>query len=303
MTARRKSPRRRPNRQAADIRDLKKAIQSALRGIVRDWRELRAPLPVDRIEPLPPNGAQQYRIRGAESYERIQERVVSLAGRVWQLKDGLIGWLRLQTPAQVVFTEPILSTTVVSTTGEGAEAFIEDVAKASIPLLLCADLYNTFKHYNECDRSGWSPFLNGVEFDSSASGTMGIHYDGRRKTADLTVSTPGAVPVRVELCSRTHPVCFGDAVIVIGRAFRHWLPLVRAQGLLSPDDVEDQVILAELMWFEASIADESPFKPGTAVVDVTMLPIADRQLALTSPRAFIEKTMKTLESGTASTPS
>lgn len=264
-------------------------LRAALRSIIRDWLALCKPLPVDEIMPQLPTGACDFRVRGAESHEELQERVIQFAGRVWQLKDGLIRWLRMQPSLRMVFSDAATGARLIEMSGQDAKRMIEEAAELCLPLLLCADLYNTHKHYDDCNRSGYQPFLNGVQFDTSQAGVCGISYDGTRVKGDMTVSKPIPVPIRIEVHSRNHPVNFGDAVIVVGRAFCYWIPLIRQIDLLSPSAVRDEAILHDLDVVEEDVKKSNPFKLNDTVVDLHLLPIEERRLAQNDPAAFIAK--------------
>jgi hypothetical protein len=239
---------------------LDEKLCAALRSVIRDWQMLRAPLLVDEIKnPLPTSGAQRFRVRGAESYEELQEGVIQFAGRVWQLKDGLIKWLQTRPSLRLVFSDTASGATVVGAGGDDAARTIEEAAKLCMPLLLCADLYNSHKHYDDCNRSGYQPFLNGVQLDGSKAGTLGIRYDGTRKIDEITVSNPTPVPFRIEVQSRNQPVDFGDAVVMIGRALNYWIPLVRQMELLSPSNAVDKAILDDLAVVEAAVKNANAF--------------------------------------------
>jgi hypothetical protein len=254
---------RRPVPAAASVGE---KLRAALRSIIRDWQTMREPLPVDEITDRLPNDPQRFRIRGAESYEELQERVLKFAGRVWQLKDGLIKWLETRPSLKIDYVDPSTGTAVGASTGQNAEQIIEGAAKLCLPLLLCADLYNSHKHYDDCNRSGYQPFLNGVQFDGSAAGELGIRYDGKRKIGEIAVTNRLPVPFRIEIHSQNQPVNFGDAVITVGRAFKYWIPLIRQMELLSLGAGEDKAILEDLAVIEDTVKNASPFKPNDATI-------------------------------------
>jgi hypothetical protein len=179
-------------------------IRAALRSIIRDWQSLHSPLLVDNVPVDVLSGSHRFRVPAGESAEELQERVIQFAGRVWQLKDGLIEWLKLRTALRIEFRDS--SGRTVTGGGTSAEKTIEDIAKLSLPLLLCADLYNTYKHYDDCDRSRYQPFLNGAQFDTSKAGVLGIRFDGARQLGELMVENKTPVPLRIEIHSRNQPV-------------------------------------------------------------------------------------------------
>jgi hypothetical protein len=257
-------------------------LRTKLRVILFQWKGLVEPLPIDEVLTPLPEGTPRYRVRGGESVEAIQARVIDFAGLVWQVKDGLINWLADHPTLKL----PVGPFQIAG--GSRAVTSVEEWAKLSLPLMLCADLYNTHKHYDDCNRSGHKPFLNGVAFDGSKAGAWGIYYNGARKTGDLLVTNRMPVPMRVELHSGTQPVDFGDAVIVIGNGFRHWIPVIRGMGLLAPNGLEDRAILDDLANMEAQVDRSSPFRAGDEVVDFKQLSTAEQKLARSDPAAFIK---------------
>jgi hypothetical protein len=260
-------------------------IKAALRSIIRDWQSLHSPLFVDNVPVDVLSGSHRFRVPAAESAEELQERVIQFAGRVWQLKDGLIKWLKVSPALKINFRDS-LGRTVTGGGGASAVKTIEDIAKLSLPLLLCADLYNTHKHYDDCDRSRYQPFLNGVQFDTSRAGVLAIRFDGARQLGELMVENKTPVPLRIEIHSRNQQVCFGDAIVIVGRAFRHWLSIIRSMGILSASDVVDKAILHDLAKIETEIDSAKPFKEGEKAIDLDKLTIEQRQLAESDPAAF-----------------
>jgi hypothetical protein len=265
--------------------DVAEKVRAALRSIIRDWKTLRAPLPVDAMPDFP-SETPRFKVRGAESFEELQEQVIQFAGRVWQLKDGLIKWLKTRPGLELLLTDAIGRSVKISG-GPNAERGVEDAAKLCLPLLLCADLYNTHKHYDDCNRSGYQPFLNGVQLDGTNVGSWGIRYDGARKSGEFTVANAAPVPFRIEILSRNHQAEFGDAVINVGIAFRHWLPVIRNMGLLSPTEKVDRAILDDLVKVEAEINGAKLFKPEDATIDLGSLSADQRFLLETDPGKFI----------------
>jgi hypothetical protein len=213
--------------------------------------------------------------------------VLEFAGRVWQLKDGLIAWLKSQPESHLAWSDAKAESSIVFT-GEAAEEAIEDGAKLHLPLMLCADLYNSHKHYADCNRSNYQPYLSGVEFDGSRVGVWGIKYDGARKIGDFTVANPNPVPWRIEILSGNHRVTFGDAVVVIGRAFHYWTPLLLQTPLFSPDDPEDHAVLEDLAEVREAMNTVDMFEPGDAAIDLGELPPEQRRIARDNPSAFVE---------------
>ena len=271
-------PLRSPAKVAEDLR-------VGIRAIVYQWKILREPLLADPVDTPRPDGMPN-RLRGAQQFEELKERVSRFAGRVWQIKDGLIKWLE-HHPTFTIEHQDGKGSTVKGKGGKHAERTIEDIAKTSMPLMLAADLYNSYKHYDDCNRSGYAPILDGAEFDTSKAGTLGIYYDGSRKSGDLLVTNRVPVPIRVEIKSSNQPVDFGEGVRVIARGFLVWVPLIRQIRLLSPNIPEDRAILDDLAAMEAEIKAEPPFKPGADAFDAANLTDAEWQLAHKDPAAFV----------------
>lgn len=289
MTKNRKKRTKRSRSHTPVSGDVGKKLRIALRSIIRDWNLLSKSLLIDESNEDPKSGAQRFRIRGADCYEELQEKIVEFAGQVWQLKDGLINWLKTQPNLEIVISIEKTNLKVVGKGGQDAERTIEEAAKINTPLLLCADLFNTHKHYTDCNRSGYQPFLSGVKFDTSKSGVCGIIYDGPRRTGDITVSNPNPVKMRIEILSRNQPVNLGDAVVNVGRAFKYWIPIIRQMNLLSPNNREDQAILEDIAVIDQDIDNLNPFPPDATVIDFDQLPIELQKLADTNPAEFIRK--------------
>jgi hypothetical protein len=115
MAKRKPKKKRKHGQRSVDAKSVGEMLRVALRSIIRDWQTLREPLPVDEITTPLPTGAQRFRIRGAESYEELQERVIEFAGRVWQLKDGIIKWLQTRESLHITIAPSNLDTTVAVT--------------------------------------------------------------------------------------------------------------------------------------------------------------------------------------------
>jgi hypothetical protein len=292
--ARRKRKRRFQTDTGTAVEQVDDKLRAALRSIVRDWRTLREPLPVDLVSENRPGGFQ-YRIRASESYEELQELVIQFAGRVWQLKDGLIRWLQTRSGLTLEFSDADTGRKVVGSCGKSSEHTIENAAQLCMPLLLCADLYNSHKHYDDCNRSGFQPYLSGVQLQISNAGTIGIYYDGSRRTGDITVANKCCVPFRIEILSRNHPVNLGDAVVVIGRAFAYWLSLIRKVQLLASHSNQDKPILDDLRRMELEISASDPFGPADKVANISELPIQQRLLARDDPGSLLS-TLRLIES-------
>jgi hypothetical protein len=270
---------------------IKDQLRTAIRTIVREWQSLRQPLPVVAIPDPVPNGAQRYRVLGIEFHEDLQKRVAEFAGLVWQLKDGLIEWLRHRPDLTIKMTNPALGQAVVGTCGDTAAQTIEELAKCSISLMLCADIYNGYKHYADCDRSGYSPCLSELWLDLSNAGEVAAHIDGATKTNDFTVKSPEPVPFWIDISSRKRNMGFGDAVVNIGRGFVFWITLMKNVGLLSSDDAEDKAIVYLMDRMEREVAEAKPFrKEGRhPVVKWDQLTPEELQLANVDPDAFLAR--------------
>lgn len=219
-------------------------IRRELRGILRLWNDLRAPL--QRFEPLkpaPPEGPRLYvafdlrprrRITGVRldrlrnlslPDERIQGVVWEFAERVWHLKDRLHQWVK----------------------ATGGNADVEAFAKASQNLLICADLANKKKHGGNENRSNLTPDVGNVNFDTSKSGPIEFFYSGAGKDKELLVANPAPIPFTVELLIHDGTASLGDAVEIIHQAFVVWLPLIQKLGILSGDDNETKLLREQLL--------------------------------------------------------
>lgn len=261
-------------------------VRAALRSILRDWKRLSRPLPTDPIPPRGQQGSYRFRVRGAESYEELQEEVLQFAGRVWQLKDGLIRWLKTRLQLRLTFTHLGTGQKVSGSGGTDAKRTIEDIAKMSLQLQLCADLYNTHKHYEDCDRSKYQPLLTGVRYQSAAGG-MAFRYDGTRKEAEILTAEAGSVSTRIEVHSGTHNVNFGDAVVLVGQAFRYWLPIILRMELLVPGNPVDRSLLEDLASFDAEVNQCELFVDGDTGIDIARLTADQQALAVSDPAALL----------------
>ncbi len=232
-------------------------IKKELRSIIRQWNKLHKPLRCSEKVNVP-EGAPCYRIEGAQSYEELHELLLRFAGSVWQLKDRL----KLLVKAKGLELRETVSN------GKQARTSIEKMVTKSPNLLLCADLYNTKKHGKlNHPRTNFSPILNGISFDTSKSGVIGINYDGQAsRTGDIVATNPEPVSCRIEILSGDGKNCFGDAVVVITRGFGYWIPVIRQLGVLG-DEPESRWIADNLCRIEEYIGKTSPFKSGENVVD------------------------------------
>ena len=220
-------------------------IWGELRGILRLMEDLRAPL--HHFEPLvpPPMDRPGYyvmfdqrprrlmngkRLGGIGKLslpdERISSQALELAKAVWHLKDRLHQFAK----------------------ATGVHIDVEAHATESPELLICADLANWKKHGANKNRSTLSPRLGTVAFDTSGSGPVEFFYDGATKQKELLVTNPTPISFTVAI-SVDGDVEIGDAVEVICRGFRHWLPLIETLGVLAGDDREAERLRAELCRF------------------------------------------------------
>jgi hypothetical protein len=112
---------------------------------------------------------------------------------------------------------------------------IEEWATTNPSLLICADLINAKKHGGPGDRSGYSPFLSGVQLFLARAGVLGVRYDGVNVLDELLLTNPVPVPWRIEVLTGDGKGTFGDAVELIGRAFASWVPVIRTLKVLGGD--------------------------------------------------------------------
>ena len=218
-------------------------IRRELRGILRLWNDLHAPL--QKFEPLNPSPAEgprfyvafdlrpRRRITGLKFSglpslslpdERIQGAVWEFAEHVWHLKDRVHQW--------------------VKATGDNTD--VEAFVKTSQRLLICADLATKKKHGRSENRSRLSPQLGNVNFDTSKSGPIEFFYSGPSKDKELLVANPVPIPFTVGLVVHDGTASLGDAVEIIHQAFTDWLPLIKKLGILSGDDNETKLLREQL---------------------------------------------------------
>jgi hypothetical protein len=149
--------------------------------------------------------------------ETISDRVASLAGSVWHLKDRLNHYAKA--------TEP--------------KADSEAWANSDRNLQICGDIGNHKKHGHNTNHSGLNPRLvPEIFFDTSRSGLVEFYYDGATKHRELLVSNLVPIPFRVDIADGTSAV-IGDAASVIRAGFDHWLPLIRQLGILAGTGRDD----------------------------------------------------------------
>ena len=240
------------------VQHLADAIKEELRSIIRQWDKLRKPLRCSEKVSNLSEGSPCYRIEGAQSPEELEDLILRFAGSVWHLKDRLKLWVEAKG----------LKLREMAANGVQIETSIEKTVEKSLNLLLCADLDNMKKHGEvNCSRTPYSPVLNGVSFDTSKFGVIGINYDGRAShMGDILATNPEPVPYRVEILSGDGKMCFGDAVVVITRGFGYWIPLIRQLGILK-DEQESEWIAENLGRVKEYIKQTNPFKLGETVTD------------------------------------
>ena len=142
--------------------------------------------------------------------EKIQDEVLQLAESVWQLKDRLKQWARVQRN----------------------HINVEKIALQNKYLLICADLANNKKHGGMDNRSGLGPKLDEVSFDTSKSGMLELFYEGDSKEKVLLVTNPVPISYSVNILTNNGQ-SLGDAVGIISKAFIVWLPVIQQLNILS----------------------------------------------------------------------
>ncbi|GAG25491.1 unnamed protein product, partial [marine sediment metagenome] len=219
-------------------------IRAELRSIVRRREALRRP--VEMFQPLenmptnrpcyrvvfdnnPPKNITGLKYKAqitALPDERIQDEILSLAQGVWHLKDRLKQWTRVQN----------------------LNINIEDLAKKSISLMVCADLANIKKHGGTDDRSGLFPRLSEVYFDTSKSGLLEIYYAGGMKEKELRLSKPNPISFTVKILTKDEKgddekVLAENAIDYIWEAFEYWLPIIQRLSILKDNDGESRDLI------------------------------------------------------------
>lgn len=218
-------------------------ICSSLRTVLRLQSELYTP--INRfVETGEPDGVTRYYVQfdakprkpikglrydGMEKVkladESIQDRVLELASAVWQLKEPL------QQYAQA--TQQPLD--------------MGEFANKSPHLLVTADLANLRKHGQPGTRSNLNPRLDRVAFDTSGSGAIEYHYDGRTKQKELIVSKPTPLRYGVKILVKDGKTTCGDAGDLLNKAFDEWMRVVKQLGVLKGDDAESRALRLLLM--------------------------------------------------------
>ncbi len=205
-----------------------RGIQVELRSIIRQLKTLYQPVKSFQHVPNSPQGIPQYyvifdnnplrKINGLKACikilklpdEKIQDEVLRLAESVWQLKDRLNQWARVQRN----------------------HINVEKIAQQNKYLLICADLANNKKHGGMDNRSGLGPKLDEVSFDTSKSGMLELFYEGDSKEKVLLVTNPVPISYSVNILTNNGQ-SLGDAVGIISKAFIVWLPVIQQLNILS----------------------------------------------------------------------
>ncbi len=159
--------------------------------------------------------------------ERREDLLYQAVGTVWQLKDHLSAYLHAP-----------------GTSPSKAEAnrTVNAVVDDSMPLKLCADLFNLKKHGENRNRSGLDPEIGEIAYNLDQSGVVEIYYDGLTKQKELLVSNPAPITVVADIRSRATKEKVGYITEVIVQAFQAWVPLVRTSGALATADGETKAV-------------------------------------------------------------
>jgi hypothetical protein len=235
------------------LAQLVSAVRAEMRSIIRQLDKLRKPLPATKLDPNNTDPEPRYLVEGTESYEEIQEQTLRLAGSVWHLKDRLKKYIRV---SGLKIGNP-------DATGNMVESTIEDEAAKDVNFLLCGDLFNRKKHEDHDNRSGYDPILGG--FHLVTGGLCGIYYDGATKQGQIFAYKPTEMEYWVDIISTDGIHKFGNALMIIARAFCYWLPLIHQLGILVEGDKESESIIRELPRIEG-FSKTNPFPPGEEVL-------------------------------------
>jgi hypothetical protein len=225
-------------------------IRAELRSILRQRQDLRRPLDWFGLVESRVEGEPRYyvlfdqnprlvvkglRLGGLGKLrvpdERIIDRVFEFAKSVWQFKDRLKLWVKLQ----------------------GAGPDIEAAAASSQNLLICADLANWKKHGENKNRSGLDPRIDFVTFDTSRNEAVELYADGGSKHQELLVAKDIPIPYRVDVHGKGG-VQLGDASDLIWCAFQDWLPIITSTGVLDGDNRESEYLRQQLFSLEQACA-------------------------------------------------
>lgn len=157
------------------------------------------------------------------NYEDHQKKIIAFAGAVYHFKERLASWIKKS--------------------GLRVEPSIKEIAEATVPLLVCGDLFNYKKHGGCENRSNLSPFLSGMKMTPGTS-PIGIQYNGQMKTG----SVDRAVPFTIEIyCAENRTL--GNAVRFIAKAFSTWIPVLEKTNLLNTCDKVEATLLGRLADF------------------------------------------------------
>ena|ERR1700722_14820024 len=214
-------------------------IRIELRSILRQTTDLRRPLTSFGQVDSRPEGQPRYyvmfdnnprlvisglRLGGLGQLslpnERIIDSVYECAKSLWHLKDRLHQWAK----------------------ATGSAVDIEAEAIKSHQLLVCADLANWKKHGVKQNRSGVSPSIELVTFDTHLSGGVELYTDGATKHQEVLVEKTVAIPYRVEVAGNNGANQLGNAIDIFERAFQDWLPTIRGMGVLAHSDPESEYL-------------------------------------------------------------
>lgn len=233
-------------------------IRTELRGIIRQRDDLQQPLASFTRRENAPEGRPPYYVNfdsrphrdviglqiGVKQLKLPDERILDMAYRlaesVWHLKDRLKA--------------------ISATRGIAHE--IEDVVARSKELLIVADLANNKKHGPlRRPRSSLTPCfgvlsfdkdgnpIDGrgfVRFDTSASGTIELYYDGARMDKELLVTHREPIPFTLQVLVGDPQTSLGNAADLVYLAFRDLLPLIGATGVLEGDSPQIRVLASDL---------------------------------------------------------
>jgi len=189
-------------------------IRIELRSILRQKQELSKPIGWFRLINSIPEGKPRYfvvfdksefrHIKGLQTNikelglpdEGIWDSITNFAMGVWHLKDRLHQWIKIN----------------------GIKVNAESVVDDSLNLKVCADIANSKKHGRSSNRSGLSPTLSLVKFDTSNSGTIEFYYEGDIKNKILLVTNPIPIPYTVDIMINNEQGTLGNAVKYFSQA-------------------------------------------------------------------------------------
>lgn len=208
-------------------------IREDLRHALRLWDELHKPIDVFMadetrqigqprfyvvfdLKPRKKIAGLQIQTKNFEFYdEPIINKTLEFASKVWHLKDKLSKYARYSN----------------------CPLDIDGHVNQHQALKIVSDLTNANKHGGNGNRSGISPVIDLVRFNTSKSGVIELYLDGATKEKELLVTfkTPIAYTVDLKSSSGASQI---DAVQVIYEALICWLPCLRKLGVLDGDNRE-----------------------------------------------------------------